>query len=964
MNVTYTLNRSWIVVLLVWAVVLPAVAQQYRAIDGRDNNIDHPDWGAAQTPLHYFTRISFSNSIGAPTGVNRPNPRTISNRLFSQLDLFNDPMHLSDYCWVFGQFIDHDLTLVVDGDEPAMIDVPMGDEWFDPMSSGHVKIPMMRSAFISGTGTAPDNPRQFANAITSFLDGSGVYGSDKIRADWLRTFSDGKLKVSSGNLLPYNTVDGEYDSEIDPTAPHMDNPIRLSEKLFVAGDVRANENILLAAFHTLFVREHNRLCDELIEKYPNWNDEQLYQYARKIVGGMIQAIIYEEWLPTMGIKLPPYEGYDPTVNPSVTNVFSAAAFRLGHTLLNGNLMRLDNEGNVIPQGNISLRDAYFNIQPIREHGIDPLLKGMGVQVQQGFDAKVVDDIRNFLFGPPGAGGLDLAAININRGRERGLPDYNTIREDIGLPRYSFFQQINPDPAIFTTLQNLYGNINNIDPWVGMLAEQRKENALFGPTVMRIMEMQFANIRNGDRYYYEQDTALLPQDRRMIKNTRMVDLVMRNTTITLMQPHIFRAMPHSEICPAVAVQGSIFTEHGQLVDGVTIALRDGQAATYETLTDESGRYEFSRVYACDNHTIVPTGNFNIRNGLSTLDLIALQKHVLNMAPLYSPYKLIAADTDRSGTISTLDVVNLRKVLLHISDEFPNNTAWRFVPADYQFPDPQNPFASPFPESVSTDTLSGNFNQNFIAIKVGDLNNSVELNQFLTTEGRTTEATLELTATDKHLAAGMTKRIALSIPGGVEGFQFALTYAVDKVELEGISANLPGWSTANFHQNEEHGTVTVSWNHPLGKVLDTHTENIIWLDIRARAKTIYASEVVQLQEDLFPAESYTEGLQTSPLTLNFIPEERSAPAHLIAVHQNFPNPFSEQTEIHVQLAQPGLARLTITDVLGRVLYSLEQEFQQGINKVTIHRAQLSAASGTLYYTLRIGNEIQTHQMILTP
>jgi len=957
MNCTFT--NYFLLLTLLFGVPLSGYAQEYRTFDGRNNNPINPSWGAAHAPLQNITQISFSDSISAPTGTNRPNPRFISNRLFAQSGLLNDPMQLSDYTWVFGQFIDHDVTFVLDGNEPAMIDVPMGDQWFDPMATGQVKIPMLRSAVMEGTGTSPDNPRLFPNEITSFLDASAVYGSGKERADWLRTFSNGKLKISAGNLLPYNTIDGEFDSEIDPDAPHMDDAVGHSPKHFVAGDARANENPLLVGFHTLFVREHNRLCDELIVRYPDWSDEELYQYARKIVGGMLQAIVYKEWLPAMGVHLPAYEGYQSDVNPSISNVFSAAAFRMGHTLLNGNIMMLDNDGNSLPEGNLSLREAFFNIQPVREHGLDPFFKGMGVQVQQSFDSKVIDDVRNFLFGPPGAGGLDLAAININRGRERGLADFNTIRENIGLPRYLFFQQINSNPAIFTALQDLYGNINNIDPWVGMLAEQRMNNALFGPTVMRIMEIQFTNMRDGDRFYYENDPSILPEDRLFVRNTRMVDIVMRNTNITLMQANVFNAMPHSEICPLVTVEGAVFTENGTPLDAVSLFLDNETDSAREIWTDENGAYEFYSIDGCGDYAVYPQKDSNAKNGVSTLDLVLLRKHILNIDPLNSPYKLIAADADRSGTISTFDLVSIRKVILDLENHFPNNSSWRFVPANYQFLDPSDPFSTPFPEYISTDTLVGSFNQNFIAIKVGDLNNSADPDQFFATEGRSL-ATTEVQAVDQTLPFGETQTLQLTLPKAIQGLQFTLQYDTDLVDITSLSSNLPDWSTSNFHEQKDQGRINISWNHTAGVALDA--QQFYQLELQVRAKTTTRlSEALQLNANYLRPEAYTAENTVQTLALAFTPiASEKATATL---YQNAPNPFREETIIRFELSQAENARLTVLDATGRVLYATQGEFVQGMNEVRLTKAQLRAASGILYYRLETGTGTFTKSMVLT-
>ena len=417
--------------------------QEQREITGLHNNIQNPEWGAVGAQLRTAVSNGYADGMNAIGGESRPNARVISNFLFAQDGLINDKLNLSDYVWVFGQFVDHDITLVDNNFlEPLMINVPEDDAIFDPFGTGQVVIPMFRSAYDPTTGTEVSNPRTHVNSITAFIDGSAIYGSDEFRAAWLRSFKDGKLKTSYGDLLPFNTTTGEFNDPKDPNAPFMADDLGSNSKLFVAGDIRANENLLLLSFHTLFVREHNRTCEELLTEHPAWSDEELYQKARRMVIAHLQSIVFDEWLPAMGVHLAPYQGYKPDVNPGIFNVFSAAAFRLGHTLLSSEIVRMAANGEEIHQGNISLRDAFFQpLEILKVGGIDPYFKGMGAQIQQDLDCKVIDDVRNFLFGPPGAGGLDLAAINIMRGRERGLPDYNTIREDLGLERVVDFAEI-------------------------------------------------------------------------------------------------------------------------------------------------------------------------------------------------------------------------------------------------------------------------------------------------------------------------------------------------------------------------------------------------------------------------------------------------------------------------------------------------------------------------------------------
>jgi len=520
------------------------IGQAYRTIDGSFNNTTNIQWGASGDILTTITTPAFDDGISQVSGTSRPNAREISNYVSAQSESISSNLSLSDYLWSFGQFIDHDIVQVEsDPFEPLFIKVPEDDQYFTPGES----LLMFRSEEAYNTGSAIDNPRQYENKITAFIDASTIYGSDKNRADWLRTFENGKLKTSNGNLLPWNTVTGEFNDAIDRSAPQMEDNSRLAQKLFVAGDMRANENPLLISLHTLFVREHNRICDELLSENVLLSDEELYQTARRKIGAYIQSITYNEWLPAMGVAMPKFSGYRADVNPQISNVFSAAAFRLGHTLINSNVLRMKSDGNEISQGNISLKDAFFNPLAINlAGGIEPYLRGMAQQVQQELDPKVVDDLRNFLFSSTSFQGMDLAAVNITRGRERGLGDFNSIRKDIGLPILKTFEEFTENSEDAVALKNMFGDLDSIDPWVGMLAEKHMPDAILGNTLMLIIERQFQNLRDGDRFYYENDPALSEEEIEDIKNTTLQHIIMRNSDISAMQDDVFRAMDRTEI----------------------------------------------------------------------------------------------------------------------------------------------------------------------------------------------------------------------------------------------------------------------------------------------------------------------------------------------------------------------------------------------------------------------------------
>ena len=498
---------------------------EFRSFDGSGNNLRNEEWGNSDTALLRATTPEYDDGVSEPAGADRPSAREISNAVAAQSESSENERGLSDLTWLWGQFIDHDIDLTESGDESFDIQVPTGDPWFDPFGTGEVTIGLSRSQFVDDTGTDLSNPRQQVNDITAYLDGSVVYGSDQDRADALREFSGGRLLTSEGGLLPFNS-DG------------LDNAGGPDASLFLAGDVRANENAALSSMHTLWVREHNRIADRMASENPGLSDEQIYQRAREIVVGELQAITYNEFLPALlgRSAIPRYDGYDPAANVGINNVFSTAAYRFGHSMLSSELLRLNPDGSAFDGGNLPLQEAFFSPNEVTEHGIEPLLMGAANQVAQEIDNQIVDDVRNFLFGPPGAGGLDLASLNIQRGRDHGLADYNQTRIDMGLEPAESFADITSNVALQQELESLYGSVDNIDVWVGGLAEDHLLGSSVGELIHTILVDQFTRIRDGDFYWYQNNFS--GQQLRRIDSTTLADVIERNTTIDELQPNVF------------------------------------------------------------------------------------------------------------------------------------------------------------------------------------------------------------------------------------------------------------------------------------------------------------------------------------------------------------------------------------------------------------------------------------------
>lgn len=502
---------------------------EYRSIDGTGNNPLDGKLGSTDQRLIRLADSEYADGISSPAGDDRPSPRAVSNALVAQETTAPNKRNLTDITWLWGQFLDHDISISESATptEELNIEVPAGDPEFDPLNTGDVEIEFKRTIFDPATGTSAGNPRQQINQISTFIDGSMIYGSDEVMQAELRAFEGGRLRVSDGDLLPFN----------DNGLPNQDGGLPV-EQQFLAGDVRTNENIALTAMHTLWLREHNRIAGELLASDASLTDEQIYQQARNLVIAQVQAITYNEFLPALfGADLiGDYAGYDRSIDPSVTNEFSTAAYRFGHTMLSSELQRLHNDGSVIGAGNIALLDAFFAPEQIIDHGIDSLLRGVTQQVANEFDNMIIDDVRNFLFGPPGADGMDLAALNIQRGRDHGLADYNDVRVAAGLAAVTDFSDITSDVQLQQRLRQVYGTVDNIDLWVGGLAEDHVAGSSMGETFQAIIIDQFTRLRDGDRFWYE--NIFDGEQLQLVESTTLADVIERNTTVAGLQDNVF------------------------------------------------------------------------------------------------------------------------------------------------------------------------------------------------------------------------------------------------------------------------------------------------------------------------------------------------------------------------------------------------------------------------------------------
>lgn len=487
-----------------------------KPLDGSNNNPAQVGWGAAGAQL---LRLSAPTGDGALHSVPRArkriphwedgNPRTISNLVCREDADIQDHAGRTHWMWAWGQFLDHQLDLT--GETEEIIDIEV-----DPTDPGLMGAPNVisfkRSTPAPGTGVSYDQPREYINLLSSFIDGSSVYGNDPERLGRLIDGSGPYLRTSGGteiqtHFLPRNAATDPADNA-DPE--DFGDPA----DFFLAGDVRANEHVVLTSLHTTFVRLHNwkvaqiEAAEKKLPKAKRKSAVDIFQHARCWVAGVMQVITYCEFLPqllgpdALTTQIP-YHGFNSAVETTISAEFSTAAYRLGHSMLPGSIPVPD---QIEGEPRLTLEQAFFRPSLVEKHNVGAFLKALHTESMQQVDTRITDSVRNFLFrfGPNGddLGLLDLASLNIQRGRDHRIAPYNDVREGLGLPRVTSFGEICADPVTASRLQQAYGDVDSVDLWVGGLAEAALPGAAVGETFHTILLDQFSRLRDGDSYYWE------------------------------------------------------------------------------------------------------------------------------------------------------------------------------------------------------------------------------------------------------------------------------------------------------------------------------------------------------------------------------------------------------------------------------------------------------------------------------
>ncbi|XP_047025775.1 peroxidase-like isoform X1 [Helicoverpa zea] len=535
------------------------MSSKYRTFDGSCNNPVRSSWGQALTGYKRLLHPRYADGIEEPRRALSqkalPSARMVSTKLTDNLDVPNSDKTMALAIW--SQFIYHDLVhtpvrktihtnqairccgndgfpLTPRYIHPSCmpISVPHDDPFY---KSKYVTCMEYTRSVTTYRGDCTFGAAEQMNQATHFLDGSNIYGTDSWEAAALRERTGGLLKTST--------------IEEEEHLPLASNPTEKclvesgSETCFNAGDARANTHPWLASMYSIWVREHNRIARGLATLNPGWNSDRLYHEARRIVIAELQHITYKSWLPALTGKAfdELYEsydtGYNSEIDPTITNSFATAGFHFVNSLLDKDIELVDGNNRVTPH---RLMNNYYKPELVSQKGsLEKILRGMISQKSQGLDFNYDDDLRNQWLG-----GLDVLAVDVQRGRDHGLPGYTQYRALCGLPAVTSFQQLAdvvPEETI-DKLSKLYEQPGDIDLVIGMMAESPVPGSLLGPTAICIMREQLWRTKAGDRYFYShQDESGKFTKRQLaeIKRASLARLICDNTPLDRIQKDAFQ-----------------------------------------------------------------------------------------------------------------------------------------------------------------------------------------------------------------------------------------------------------------------------------------------------------------------------------------------------------------------------------------------------------------------------------------
>ncbi|KAG1662929.1 Chorion peroxidase [Nymphon striatum] len=407
--------------------------------------------------------------------------------------------------------------------------IRFSSDWFYTRQGIHcLEFTRSAPAFNHRHGVYTFGERQQMNQVTSFIDGSHIYGSSRKVRDAISDFKTGFIRTSEIHKENYLMQDSKAHCESQD-----------SNSCFKAGDHRVNTQLNLMMMHTLFMREHNRIA-AYFRNHTKWNGKKVFEETRRIIGAILQHITYTEYLPAIlnpkilqlyGLDIANKKtSYKSDVDPSIFNEFSTAAFRFGHSQIYRKLLMTAPDGT--PGDRVRLTDSFFNPDQIYSDSarMRQYILGLFAQRSLAADNEVTSAVSKELFKKKGAkSGLDLIAINIQRGRDHGIPPYKKYREllkgstdltdvmSVVIPEIlpstpegpaSLNNSTSSEDGTTTGTARTYKlqSIDHVDLFVGGLYERPLDNSAIGDTFNHLIASQFRNLMIGDRYFYSHENT--------------------------------------------------------------------------------------------------------------------------------------------------------------------------------------------------------------------------------------------------------------------------------------------------------------------------------------------------------------------------------------------------------------------------------------------------------------------------
>ncbi|MDF1699390.1 MAG: T9SS type A sorting domain-containing protein, partial [Saprospiraceae bacterium] len=405
-----------------------------------------------------------------------------------------------------------------------------------------------------------------------------------------------------------------------------------------------------------------------------------------------------------------------------------------------------------------------------------------------------------------------------------------------------------------------------------------------------------------------------------------------------------------------VAGRVYTEEDAELQDAEVELR-GLETSY-AMTDENGLYEFLDMPMGGSYKVAPIKDNDYLNGVSTLDLVLIQRHILGIAPLNSNYKMIAADINNNEKISASDLTALRKVILGIDTSFPNNTSWRFIDAGYEFVNAENPWENPIDESYTISSLSEDMQVDFIAVKTGDVNGNVDMNIAAGNVIETRSAkSLTLGLPSVEIESGKVYKVDVNATNDLHLFGLQKSFELEGLEILNI---IPGTIDMKMeYTSNSEGMMHLSYASGIGEKINAG-DKLYTLVVRGTENGQLES-MISLSTKGLNTEAYLEeNLEIGTIDLEWRNEEAEFASELMVLEGNHPNPWRSNTEIDFFIPQNGNVTLTVTDVSGRIVMNQSQVFNAGGNSYNVTNEDIQM-KGLLLYKLTYDGQVVTGKMI---